>query len=158
MGVRESSGALSYTLGDGKYTGYHIEICNKIVANLEKAAGRKLEVKYQVVTSQTAFRWFKTAPSILNVAPPPTTPHAKKTSLSCRQHSSKKSVLPSKPALVSVPLPSSMAKRLPPPPVQRRFKRCVKTNVQRALTSMKYLARTTRTASCCWSLAALKPL
>ena len=52
MGVRESSGALSYTLGDGKYTGYHIEICNKIIANLEKAAGRKLEVKYQVVTSQ----------------------------------------------------------------------------------------------------------
>ena len=52
MGVRESSGALSYTLGDGKYTGYHIEICNKVIANLEKAAGKKLEVKYQVVTSQ----------------------------------------------------------------------------------------------------------
>ena len=52
MGVRDSSGALSYTLGDGKYTGYHIEICNKIIANLEKAAGKKLEVKYQPVTSQ----------------------------------------------------------------------------------------------------------
>lgn len=52
MGVRDSSGALSYTLGDGKYTGYHIEICNRIIANLEKAVGRKLEVKYQPVTSQ----------------------------------------------------------------------------------------------------------
>ena len=52
MGVRDSSGALSYTLGDGKYTGFHIEVCNKIIANLEKAAGRKLEVKYQPVTSQ----------------------------------------------------------------------------------------------------------
>ncbi|MFC5520529.1 transporter substrate-binding domain-containing protein [Polaromonas jejuensis] len=52
MGVRDSSGALSYTLGDGKYTGYHVEICERIVANLEKAAGRKLEVKYQPVTSQ----------------------------------------------------------------------------------------------------------
>ena len=52
MGVRESSGALSFTLGDGKYTGYHVEICNKIIANLEKAAGKKLEVKYQPVTSQ----------------------------------------------------------------------------------------------------------
>ena len=52
MGVRDSSGALSYTLGDGKYTGYHVEICSKIIANLEKAAGRKLEVKYQPVTSQ----------------------------------------------------------------------------------------------------------
>ena len=52
MGVRESSGALSYTLGDGKFTGYHVEICQRVLANLEKAAGRKLEVKYQPVTSQ----------------------------------------------------------------------------------------------------------
>ena len=52
MGVRDSSGALSYTLGEGKYTGYHVEICTKVIANLEKAAGRKLEVKYQPVTSQ----------------------------------------------------------------------------------------------------------
>ena len=52
MGVRDSSGALSYTLGDGKYAGYHYEICNRIIAGLEKAAGRKLEVKYQLVSSQ----------------------------------------------------------------------------------------------------------
>jgi len=52
MGVRDSSGALSYTLGDGKYTGFHIEICNRVIANVEKAVGRKLEVKYQPVTSQ----------------------------------------------------------------------------------------------------------
>jgi len=52
MGVRDSSGALSYTLGDGKYVGYHVEICSRVIANLEKAAGRKLEVKYQPVTSQ----------------------------------------------------------------------------------------------------------
>lgn len=52
MGVRDSSGALSYTLGDGKYAGYHVEICQRVVANLEKAAGRKLEIKYLPVTSQ----------------------------------------------------------------------------------------------------------
>ena len=52
MGVRDSSGALSYTLGEGKYTGFHVEICTKVIANLEKAVGRKLEVKYQPVTSQ----------------------------------------------------------------------------------------------------------
>ena len=52
MGVRDSSGALSYTLGDGKYTGYHVEICQRILANLEKAASRKLEIKYVPVTSQ----------------------------------------------------------------------------------------------------------
>jgi glutamate/aspartate transport system substrate-binding protein len=52
MGVRDSSGALSYTLGEGKYAGYHIEICQRILANLEKAVGRKIEVRYQPVTSQ----------------------------------------------------------------------------------------------------------
>jgi len=32
MGVRESSGALSYTVGDGKYAGYHVEICQRVWA------------------------------------------------------------------------------------------------------------------------------
>lgn len=52
MGVRDSSGALSYTLGDGKYAGYHVEICQRIIGDVEKAVGRKLEVKYLPVTSQ----------------------------------------------------------------------------------------------------------
>jgi glutamate/aspartate transport system substrate-binding protein len=52
MGVRESSGALSYTLGDGKFTGYHVEICQRVIADMEKALGRKIEIKYQPVTSQ----------------------------------------------------------------------------------------------------------
>jgi glutamate/aspartate transport system substrate-binding protein len=52
MGVRDSSGALSYTLGDGKYAGFHVELCQRIIADIEKAVGKKLEVKYQSVTSQ----------------------------------------------------------------------------------------------------------
>ncbi len=52
MGVRDSSGALSYTLGDGKYAGYHVEVCQRIIAAAEKAVGKKLETKYQSVTSQ----------------------------------------------------------------------------------------------------------
>jgi glutamate/aspartate transport system substrate-binding protein len=52
MGVRESSGALSYTLGDGKYVGYHVEICQRILADIEKQLGKKVEVKFQPVTSQ----------------------------------------------------------------------------------------------------------
>lgn len=52
MGVRDSSGALSYTLGDGKYTGYHVELCQRIIANLEKSVGKKITTKYQSVTSQ----------------------------------------------------------------------------------------------------------
>lgn len=52
MGVRDSSGALSYTLGDGKYAGYHVEVCQRIIGEIEKAVGKKLEVKYTPVTSQ----------------------------------------------------------------------------------------------------------
>lgn len=53
MGVRESSGALSYTLGDGKYVGYHVEICTRALADIQKQLGlAKLDIKYQPVTSQ----------------------------------------------------------------------------------------------------------
>jgi glutamate/aspartate transport system substrate-binding protein len=51
MGVRDSSGALSYTLGDGKYAGFHFEVCQRIVAAIEKEVGKKLETKYVSVTS-----------------------------------------------------------------------------------------------------------
>lgn len=50
MGVRESSG-LSYTIGDGKYVGYHIDVCDRVVADLRKQLGGKLDVKHQPVTS-----------------------------------------------------------------------------------------------------------
>ena len=52
MGVRDSSGALSYTLGDGKYAGFHVEVCHRIIENLDKVVGIKLDVKYLSVTSQ----------------------------------------------------------------------------------------------------------
>ena len=53
MGVRESSGALSYTLGDGKYAGFHVEVCTRVLADVQKKLGlAKLDVKYQPVTSQ----------------------------------------------------------------------------------------------------------
>jgi len=53
MGVRESSGALSYTLGDGKYVGFHVEVCQRILADVQKQLGLpKLDIRYQPVTSQ----------------------------------------------------------------------------------------------------------
>jgi len=53
MGVRESSGALAYTLGDGKYTGFHYDVCQHIFADIQKQLGlAKLDIKYQPVTSQ----------------------------------------------------------------------------------------------------------
>jgi glutamate/aspartate transport system substrate-binding protein len=53
MGVRESSGALSYTLGDGKYAGFHVEVCQRVLADIQKSlALPKLDIKFQAVTSQ----------------------------------------------------------------------------------------------------------
>lgn len=51
MGVRSSSGALSYTLGEGKYAGYHVELCQRAIDDIGKQLGKHIEVKYQEVTS-----------------------------------------------------------------------------------------------------------
>ena len=52
LGVRESSG-LSYTLGNGKYVGFHTEMAERIISDLRKQLGlTALETKYQPVTSQ----------------------------------------------------------------------------------------------------------
>jgi glutamate/aspartate transport system substrate-binding protein len=52
LGVRESSGALAYTLGDGKYAGFHTEMAQRVAADLQKQLGlAKLDVKFQPVTS-----------------------------------------------------------------------------------------------------------
>ncbi|HEY0664060.1 MAG TPA: amino acid ABC transporter substrate-binding protein, partial [Thiobacillaceae bacterium] len=53
MGVRESSSPLSYTLGDGRFAGFHVEQCQRVLADIQKAQGiAKLDVKYVPVTSQ----------------------------------------------------------------------------------------------------------
>ena len=53
IGTRDSSAPLAYTTGDGKYTGYHVEICNRIVdavkADLKLP---NLATEYTLVTSQ----------------------------------------------------------------------------------------------------------
>ena len=52
LGVRESSG-LSYTLGNGKYVGFHTEMAEHIISDIRKQLGlAALETKYQPVTSQ----------------------------------------------------------------------------------------------------------
>jgi glutamate/aspartate transport system substrate-binding protein len=51
LGVRDSSG-LSYTLGNGKYVGFHTEMGERIVADLSKSLGKDLKITYTPVTSQ----------------------------------------------------------------------------------------------------------
>ncbi|WP_457279764.1 amino acid ABC transporter substrate-binding protein [Polaromonas sp. P5_D5] len=53
MGVREASGAMSYTLGAGEYTGFHVDICKRVIADIQKQLGlAKLDVRFQSVTAQ----------------------------------------------------------------------------------------------------------
>ncbi|HOV19616.1 transporter substrate-binding domain-containing protein [Ottowia sp.] len=51
LGVRDSSG-LAYTLGGGKYVGFHTEMAERIVGDLSKDVGKPLTINYQVITSQ----------------------------------------------------------------------------------------------------------
>ena len=53
LGTRESSGALAFTLGDGKYVGFHTEMAERIAKDLQRDLKiPNLTVKYQPVTSQ----------------------------------------------------------------------------------------------------------
>jgi glutamate/aspartate transport system substrate-binding protein len=53
MGVRESSSPLSYTLGGGQYTGFHVEMCQRIIDSIKTQLKLpKLEIQYSPVTSQ----------------------------------------------------------------------------------------------------------
>jgi len=53
MGVRDSSSPLSYTLGGGKYAGFHVELCERAIDNLRTQMKLpKLTVEYMAVTSQ----------------------------------------------------------------------------------------------------------
>jgi glutamate/aspartate transport system substrate-binding protein len=53
MGVRESSGALSSTIGNNQFVGFHIDVCQRVLADIQKQLGlAKLDVKMQPVTSQ----------------------------------------------------------------------------------------------------------
>ena len=48
LGTRDSSAPLAYTLGGGKYAGYHVELCERVL----KAIVPQAKIEYTVVTSQ----------------------------------------------------------------------------------------------------------
>jgi glutamate/aspartate transport system substrate-binding protein len=53
MGVRESSIPMSYTTGDSRFDGYHVEICRMILGDIkDKLKLGTLRINYQPVTSQ----------------------------------------------------------------------------------------------------------
>lgn len=53
MGVREASGAMSYTLGNGRYAGFHVELCEKALDRIRQQLQLpRLAIQYQMVTAQ----------------------------------------------------------------------------------------------------------
>jgi glutamate/aspartate transport system substrate-binding protein len=53
MGVRESSIPMSYTTGDSRFDGYHVEVCRMILNDIKNKLGMStLRINYQPVTSQ----------------------------------------------------------------------------------------------------------
>jgi glutamate/aspartate transport system substrate-binding protein len=53
MGVRESSIPMSYTTGDSRFDGYHVEVCRMILNDIKTKLGLStLRINYQPVTSQ----------------------------------------------------------------------------------------------------------
>ena len=53
MGVRDASGAMSYSLGANDYAGFHVDVCRHVVADLQKQLNLKtLAIRYQLVTAQ----------------------------------------------------------------------------------------------------------
>ena len=53
MGVRESSIPMSYTTGDSRFDGFHIEVCRMILNDIKAKLGLStLRINYQPVTAQ----------------------------------------------------------------------------------------------------------
>jgi glutamate/aspartate transport system substrate-binding protein len=53
MGVRESSIPMSYTTGDSRFDGYHVEVCRMILGDIKDKLGlNTIRINYQPVTSQ----------------------------------------------------------------------------------------------------------
>jgi glutamate/aspartate transport system substrate-binding protein len=53
LGTRDSSGALAFTIGDGKYVGFHTEMAENVAADIARQQGiANLKVNKQLVTSQ----------------------------------------------------------------------------------------------------------
>lgn len=53
VGAREASGVMSFTTGNGQYTGFHVEICERALHLIKDDLKLpKLNIQYQMVTAQ----------------------------------------------------------------------------------------------------------
>ena len=156
-GVRESSG-LSYTLGNGQYTGFHYDVCANIIKDLEKAVGKKLETKYQPVTSQNRIPLVQNGTVDLECG--------STTNNATRQKDVAFAVTTYvEEVRIAVKANSGINSHQGPQRQDRRHHhrhhlgpdRCARTSAPAASTSRRCTARTTPTASCCWNPAVPMP-
>lgn len=53
VGAREASGVMSLTTGNGKYDGFHVEICERALEQIKQDVKLpQLDIRYQMVTAQ----------------------------------------------------------------------------------------------------------
>ena len=75
MGVRESSIPMSYTTGDSRFDGFHVEVCRMILNDIKDKLGLStLRINYQPLLRRIAYLWFKMERLILSAAQQPITP------------------------------------------------------------------------------------
>ena len=137
MGVRESSGALAFTLGDGKYTGFHYDVCQRIIADIQKQLGMaKIDVKYQPVTSQNRIPLVQNGTVDLECGS--TTNNAtRQKDVVVRAHPLRRGSAHrhQEGTRASRASPTSTARPSPPPPARPRCSRCARTSAPPAWTS-----------------------
>ena len=158
MGVRESSGALAFTLGDGKYTGFHYDVCQRVLSDVQKQLGlATLQVKYQPVTSQNRIPLVQNG--TVDIECGSTTNNAQR-----QKDVAFAPTLYVEEVRIAVKANSSITgikdlggKTIAPPPARPRCRPCARTSAHPAWTSRSCRARTTRTAFCCSNPAAPTP-
>ena len=156
LGVRDSSG-LGFTIGGGKYVGFHTEMAERIVDDLKKVVGSDLKINYQVITSQNRIPLlqngtidFECGSTTNNVARAKdvafaVTTYVEEVRIATKANSGIKSVadLNGKTVAVTTGTPACST--------------CAATSAAPTSTSRPCRARTTPTASCCSSPAAPTP-
>ena len=59
LGVSPGAGALSYLADDGRYVGFHVELCERIVRRYAQATGKRVRIAYRPVTSASGLEGIK---------------------------------------------------------------------------------------------------
>jgi len=159
MGVRESSIPMSYTTGDSRFDGYHVEVCRMILGDIKDKLGMStLRINYQPVTSQNRVPLVQNGTVDIECGTTTNNASRAKDVGFANTLYVEEVVLLLKQTQASIPFHSWLAKKWQLLLVLRQYSCCASMRKPMALTLMKYLVRTMLTASCCSSLVVLMPL